>query len=233
MDLGRSPGLSQTSEFHSRQSSISPRISSTHSRDGSSLGPRPSSLGRRESVTEAADRLGWMKGPGGVGTLGKNVRKPGPAKDAFNAWAQKHVPGITIDTLPSTSILESEAFSFGFKEELARIAEGQYANRTNGAAVPDNLSQGKALENAAAAVENWFRKLAANAPGTPRLSGIGRAESNDLIELLDGAGSDDGRGFELSPGTTRNTTVGASGREDLDGLIRGRERAGGKSGKRD
>jgi len=187
----------------------------------------PSMRLRRESVGEAADRLGWMKGPGGVGTLGKNVRMPGPARDGLNNWARKNLPGIAIDSLPSTSLLGAEVAHFGFNDELAAIAEGS----SNEAGVPGPASsQGLGFENAAAAVEGFFRKLAVKGvPGTPNL--IGRSETADLIELLDGAGSDDGRSFELS--RSRSPIPGGRLREDLEGVVRGRASAGAKGGKGD
>ncbi|RDL33709.1 Uncharacterized protein BP5553_08077 [Venustampulla echinocandica] len=216
---------------------------STRSRRTSNLGPQPSlgsyfptmtsasrSRSRRRSVSESADRYGWMRGPGGVGTMGKNVRKPGPGQDGLNAWTRKHIPGLTLDSLPSTSIMGAESAHFGFGEELSAIAEGPYSggSSVNGAATPGG-SQGLGLENAAAAVEGFFRKLVIKGPGTPRVGG----RESDLIELLDGTGSDDGRGFELSPGRSRNGTPVGTGREDLDGVIRGRSTAGAKGGKSD
>ncbi|KAK6596670.1 LysM domain-containing protein [Botrytis cinerea] len=124
---------------------------STTSRRTSNLGPRPSqstggsyfppigsaNRSRRESASEAADRLGWLRGPGGVGTLGKGVTTPGPGQDPLNTWARKHIPGITIDSLSSSSILESE-LPFGFRDELASIAEGSYSP-ASGSATPSNL----------------------------------------------------------------------------------------------
>lgn len=187
---------------------------------------------RRESVGEAADRLGWMRGPGGVGTLGPKIRKPGPGNDGLNQWAKKHIPGLAIDSLPSTSLMGAETAHFGFGDELAAIAEGAPAG-ASGTSTPGG-TQIMGLENAAAAVEGFFRKLVVKGvPGTPRL-GPARAES-DLIELLDGAGSDDGRGFEVSPGRVRSSTPLGTGREDLDGVIRGRASAsaGIKGGKKD
>ncbi|TVY42096.1 Uncharacterized protein LOCC1_G003881 [Lachnellula occidentalis] len=240
-------GLSQTISQTSTDPIGSP--SSTPSRRVSSLGLRPSnaigstgSIGsyfpppapsarprreRRESVGEAADRLGWMKGPGGVGTLGKSVRMPGPAQDSFNNWTRKNLPGIAIDSLPSSSILGAEVAHFGFNEELAAIAEGT-SNDGNG--VPGAAtSSGAGFENAAAAVEGFFRKLAIKGvPGTP--SANGRTDNADLIELLDGTGSDEGgRSFELS--RSRSPMPGGSLREDTEGVLRGRSAAGAKGGK--
>ncbi|KAG0649137.1 Uncharacterized protein D0Z07_4234 [Hyphodiscus hymeniophilus] len=224
--------------------------SSTASRRTSNLGPRPSqpitgsyfpsslpssARPRRESVSEAADRLGWMRGPGGVGTMGKNVRKPGPAQDGFNSWAKKHIPGLAIDSLPSAAILGGESAHFGFNEDMRNIAEGSFAGG-NGTTTPTGGSNsGLGLENAAAAIEGWMRRLAVKGPGTPKMSSRSGVEGADLIELLDGTGSDDGRGFEPNPGSLRSSTpsFGASGRDDLDGLARGRATAGAKGGKSD
>ncbi|KAH7314160.1 hypothetical protein BKA65DRAFT_609710 [Rhexocercosporidium sp. MPI-PUGE-AT-0058] len=227
------PRLSQSTSNDQTASTAS-----TPSRQSNNLGPRPSlpigSIGsyfpplnsstrtRRESVGEAADRLGWMRGPGGVGTFGKNVRRPGPGNDGLNSWARKHIPGLTMESLPSRSILGGETAHFGFSDDLASIAEGgtaSYNNPDSGSATP-SAGQGLGLENAAAAIEGWVRRMATITPGTPK-------------GLLDGTGSDDGRGFELSPGRIRSETPVGTGREDLDGLIRGRTTAGTKGGKSD
>lgn len=205
------------------------RISNLGSRPGSYFPPPAisSTRPRRESVSEAADRLGWMQGPGGVGTFNKNVRKPGPSQDGLNAWAKKHIPGLAIDSLPSVSLVGGETAQFGFKDDLARIDEPREGR--SGTATPSGSGQGLGLENAAAAIEGWVRRLAVKGPGTPTMRG--RADTADLIELLDGTGSDDGRSFELTPGA--GSALGGSGREDLDGLIRGRMSAGTKGGKSD
>lgn len=182
-----------------------------------------------------------MRRPGGVGTFGKNVRMPGPANDGLNTWAKKHIPGLAIDGLPSTSILAAESARLGFGgEELGRIVEGPATVGGSGTITPSlgqgNGSSGLGLENAAAAIEGWVRRLAIK-PGTPKLKArnIVSADGTDLIELLDGTGSDDGRGFELNPGSVRSGTPvgGASGREDLDAVVRGRGGAGLKAGKSD
>ena len=166
-----------------------------------------------------------MRGPGGVGTFNKNVRKPGPSQDGLNAWAKKHIPGLAIDSLPSISLTGGEQAHFGFSDELASITE---APVRTGTATPSSSGQGLGIENAAAAVEGWIRRFAVNVPGTPKMRG--RSDTADLIELLDGTGSDDGR-FELTPGA--GSALGGSGREDLDGLIRGRMTAAMKGGKTD
>jgi hypothetical protein len=220
---------------------------STSSRRTSNLGPRPSqsiagsyfppssmtasSRPRRESMHETADRMGWMRGPGGVGTFGKNVKMPGPANDGLNKWASKHIPGLAIGSLPSTAYLGTENANFGFRGDLGDIIDPDRAGRS--ATPSEGLGQSLGLENAASAIEGWVRKLAIKKPGTPSLGG--RMENSDLIELLDGAGSDDGRGFEPNAGSSRTSapTVGGSGRDDLDGMLRGRSATAAKSRKSD
>jgi hypothetical protein len=170
--------------------------------------------------------------------MGKNVRKPGPGQDGLNSWAKKHIPGFAIDSLPSTSILGGESAHFGFDEELGSIAEGGFTGGASGtgALTPSaGSNNGLGLENAAAAIEGWVRRLAIKTPGTPKIGGSRNPEPTDLIELLDGAGSDDGRSFELNPGSLRApiSGIGGSGRDDLDGVARGRATAGAKGGKSD
>jgi hypothetical protein len=170
--------------------------------------------------------------------MGKNVRKPGPAQDGLNSWAKKHIPGLAIDSLPSTAILGGDSAHFGFGDELGSIAEGGFTGGAGGtgALTPSGGgNNGLGLENAAAAIEGWVRRLAIKTPGTPKMGGSRSVEQTDLIELLDGAGSDDGRGFELNPGSLRVplSGIGGSRRDDLDGLARGRATAGAKGGKSD
>jgi hypothetical protein len=176
-----------------------------------------------------------MRGPGGVGTFSKNVRKPGPAQDGLNSWAKKHIPGLAIDSLPSVSLTGGESAHISITDEVSGLEDGPMrSSLRSGTATPSGAGQGLGLENAAAAIEGWVRRLATIRPGTPRMGGVGGSEPGaDLIELLDGAGSDDGRGFELSPGTMRVPPLGSTGREDLDGLARGRATAGSKGGKGD
>lgn len=197
--------------------------------------PNSSTQPRRESVSEAADRLGWMRGPGGVGTLAKGVRRPGPGNDGLNTWARKHIPGLTMEGLPSSFALGESVAHFGFKDELASIAESSrnHAGMSRSGLVGTSGSgPNLGLESAAAAVEGWIRRIASGTPGTP-IGGPRSLPEPDLIELLDGTGSDDGRGFGVSPGRVRSgtPTVMGTGRDDMDALVRGASRGvkGGKS----
>ncbi|OAQ99431.1 hypothetical protein LLEC1_07842, partial [Akanthomyces lecanii] len=165
----------------------------------SSLGSQPQlSLtpisSRSRGGSEAAEnRPTWMRRPGGVGTMGRSIRAPGPDKDALNAWANKHFPGLNIDRLPSMSIMDSEVAHFGFNVGSSSIAGSSFAEGRQDAAALNK--QGTGLDRAAAAVETWLRGALAKRPTTPlmrpRSKGATTMDS-DLIELTD-TGSDDGK----------------------------------------
>ncbi|KAK3688581.1 hypothetical protein B0T22DRAFT_440111 [Podospora appendiculata] len=187
------------------------RPSFTKTAYGSSL---PGSNPSRSRATSGGDddaRPAWMRRPGGVGSLGKSVRAPGPERDYLNSWTNKHLPGLNIDSLPSMSVMGSETARFGFNnatEEYAGIVESPFGE---GADTTSTTGQqgagGTGLDKAAAAVETWLRGAFAKrplgaGPGTPVLGPHrgGRPsvlpEEGDLIELTD-TNSDDGRGYAI------------------------------------
>lgn len=184
--------------------------------------PTASHLPRRDSSVDASSKASWLSGPGGVGTFERNVRKPGPAPDGLNNWATKNVPFFGLGHLPSSSVLGEGGKGFGFGDSLAEIDEGPLRSYPgSGAVTPGAGGSGLGLEQAAAAIEGWVRRLAVKSPGTPKVGAVGGrnvAEVGDLIELLDGTGSDDGRGFE--PAGTN--VMAGSGRDDWSSSVRGR-----------
>ncbi|KFY33991.1 hypothetical protein V494_07172 [Pseudogymnoascus sp. VKM F-4513 (FW-928)] len=148
---------------------------------------------RRESTSEAAARGGWFRGPGGVGTFGPDVKRPGPAQDGLNRWVNRHVPGLTIDDVATGS-------GAGFSDREGMGGVGDAAG-----------SGGRGIEVAAAAIEGWVRRL--GRPVTPLGRQVTREEVGDLIELRDGAGSDDGNvsGFGVATGGVSRGRKGAKG----------------------
>ncbi|KAH6856607.1 Arv1-like family-domain-containing protein [Chaetomium sp. MPI-CAGE-AT-0009] len=154
-------------------------------------------------------RPAWMRRPGGVGSLGRHVRAPGPERDYFNTWTNKHLPGLNIDSLPSMSVMGSEIARFGFNRSAENpsvaIAESPFEDGRDAASptLQQQQQQGTGLDKAAAAVETWLRgafERARQVPITPVLGPRGRAGGaampevggGDLIELAD-TGSEDGR----------------------------------------
>ncbi|KAL2153226.1 hypothetical protein VTH82DRAFT_4381 [Thermothelomyces myriococcoides] len=208
------PGMGSPHSSSSRRPSLpgSRNASSSTSTTSPNRG-RVDSTGSRASTTgDSSDpRPAWMRRPGGVGSLSRNVRAPGPAKDAFNSWTSKHLPGLNIDSLPSMSIMGSEIARFGFSRPAdepspagVAIVESPFEDGRDATAAASAAGgqQGTGLDKAAAAVETWLRgafERAKQGPLTPVLgpSRGGRMASSspaagDLIELTD-TGSEDGR----------------------------------------
>ncbi|KAK2044056.1 LysM domain-containing protein [Colletotrichum somersetense] len=208
-----------------RQSNLSnrPNLSSTPG-----LSTPASSRSRMNS--DAGDtRPAWMRRPGGVGSMGRSVRAPGPEKDYLNTWAKKHLPGIAIDeSLPSISVMGSETANFGFRPgSSSGIVESPF---DEGQDLSATSRQGSGLDRAAATVETWLRGAFAKSPGTPTSGTRGRQpDVLDLIELTD-TNSDDGRlSMPVGGGVTSSglldaapMTVGSTSRSDGDGSVRGR-----------
>ncbi|KAJ2898854.1 hypothetical protein MKZ38_003613 [Zalerion maritima] len=158
-----------------------------------SVSGHPGRSRSRMGSTSTTDdpRPAWMRGPGGIGTLGRNVRAPGPQTDALNKWARKHFASIAVDDLPSMSVVGSETAHFGFAKEgeAAEIAQGGDGT-PHAEGGPANES-GLNLDKMAIGIESWLRGAWQNrSTGTPIMGPRRRAES-DLIELEDT--SDDGR----------------------------------------
>lgn len=197
-------------------------IDGLSSRRQSALGPRPQlsatamsspSRGRSDST----DRLpAWMLRPGGVGSMGRNVRAPGPDKDVLTSWTKKHFPGLNNDNMPSMSIMGSETAHFGFKPEAPGLVESHIGE---GQDISSTTQQGNGLDKAAAAVETWLRGALARTPSAQIMGKRGKpGGEGDLIELTD-TGSDDG--FPAS-GLLQSLSLGSSSRSDGDGFVRGR-----------
>ncbi|KAK4146814.1 Arv1-like family-domain-containing protein [Dichotomopilus funicola] len=174
---------------------------------------RLNSTGSSASADAADPRPAWMRRPGGVGSMGRHVRAPGPERDYLNTWTNKHIPGLNIDSLPSMSVMGSEIARFGFhrsaETSTVAIAESPFEDGRD--ASNTGKQQGTGLDKAALAVETWLRgafERARQGPLTPVLGprgGGGRSGGGgvsggamipdvggDLIELTD-TGSDDGR----------------------------------------
>lgn len=221
-------GMPGPSENHPtrRQSSLSssqPQLSLT-----------PVSSRSRGGSEAAENKPAWMRRPGGVGTMGRNIRAPGPDRDSLNAWANKHFPGLNIDQLPSMSIMGSETARFGFKADGTPIVESSYEEGRRDASALSN--QGTGLDRAAAAVETWLRGALAKRPATPLLRPRSKGAANndnDLIELAD-TGSDDGRLYHdsanslleplsISGTSSRSPAVGGATMRNISGASRGKK----------
>ncbi|KAL2023026.1 hypothetical protein VTK56DRAFT_3936 [Thermocarpiscus australiensis] len=250
------PALESPRSTSSRRPSLlanANRPSPNSSRGGSSTASAPPRSRLNSSANNDDDpRPAWMRRPGGVGSLGRHVRAPGPERDYLNTWTNKHLPGLNIDSLPSMSIMGSESARFGFARPddaaSAAIVESPFEEGRDVAST--SRQQGSGLNKAAAAIETWLRgaleRARQAAPVTPVLGPRGRPgggggsggggvggglppdASGDLIELAD-TSSDDGRlqhdssAREAEGRLASNAPGGSSGRSLGQGAaIRGR-----------
>lgn len=216
-----SPEWDGGSSSSRRQSVLSGRFGH-HGAAGRST---PTSSRGRVDSGGADTRPAWMRRPGGVGSMGRNVRAPGPEKDYFNTWAKRHLPGIAIDEhVPSISVMGSESAHFGFNKQAqesdaAALVESPFDEYQDMSA---SSRQGSGLDKAAAQVETWLRGAFAKRPSTPKrgTSSTGRSPweaygPTDLIELED-TNSDDGGlqepgGINIT-GRASSTSASSTGR---------------------
>lgn len=182
-----------------RQSLLSNRPTGPAAGSGGMSTPASSRGRSRVGSTGADARPLWMRQPGGIGSLNRNVRAPGPEKDPLNSWAKKHFPALILDSLPSMSVTGAETAQPGFSGGAGSVTEA-----TSGEAA-DLSRQGSGLDRAAAAVETWLRGALVKRPGTPTREG--GEERGDLIELAD-THSEDGR----SPARRQETSAPRRGK---------------------
>ncbi|KAK5111689.1 hypothetical protein LTR62_004795 [Meristemomyces frigidus] len=184
----------------------------------------------------------YLSGPGGVGTMNRNVRFPGPAQDGLNKMFAKHLPDVAPPR--SQQSLLTPEFPL-YTDDVTPLASGA---STPGGRLSSNLK----LENMGGAIESWMRKTAGqvqNAMQQPERQKAARASVGapgrgaggigDLIEMTDefeiGDDFDDyeeeGRGRQGSAiYLGQNESTGAS---YFDGVGARERSGGGKSGKAD
>ena len=93
--------------------------------------PRPSTTNRssRSSKTRSSSSSQFaqqLQGPGGVGTLGKDVRDPGPAQDKLNKMFAAHLPNVgprsSFESMHSNSSTGLEQVGGAIKGWVRKIA---------------------------------------------------------------------------------------------------------------
>ena len=101
----------------------------------------------------------------------------------------------------NNGLVDEPAIGWGFKSEMERLKDvALNSEGSESGSVTPTQGGGIDVGAAAQAIEGWVRRLGArpslqnlNAGSSSR--GRGEERMGDLIELLDGAGSDDGMNF--------------------------------------
>jgi hypothetical protein len=170
-----------------------------------------------------------LHGPGGVGTMGKNVRSPGPAQDGINKMFAQYLPSV-----------EPPADQEYFTPWAPSLLDADMGSRSqyggdSGARTPLG-GPDVTLQEIGGAIEGWVRKVGGHAskllsePSTPGqgrrsavpvLGAVG-GDLGDLIELRDDA-------FEIGDGEEHrgrtslpNNEQYQSARPDFNLVLRGR-----------
>ncbi|EMC93223.1 carbohydrate-binding module family 50 protein [Baudoinia panamericana UAMH 10762] len=178
----------------------------------------------------------YLAGPGGVGTMGKDVRAPGPAQDGLNKMFAKHLPDVAPPRHHQALLTPGMPL---YTDEPTPAGSGS---------VTPNHSRNLNLENVGGAIESWMRRVATQAKGAVQSTdrqraartsvgapGRGAGGIGDLIEMtdefeigLDYEGEDEpGRGRQASIVPIETTTRPAI--SYFDGAVaRERSKKGGK-----
>lgn len=229
VDLPRSStstNPSANSPSHSARPRASSNLStvSSHSRQRSTSG-----------------KVWGLHGPGGVGTMGRNVRSPGPAQDGLNKKFAQYLPNMAPPP-------DQEYFT-PWAPSLLDAGAGTSSQYGGSGAVTPLGGPGMDFQEIGGAIEGWVRKVGTQAqklitePGTPGqgkrsavpvLGAVG-GDLGDLIELQDDAfdNGDDARGrsrteqilASTSERSTSNVTQQyQSARPDINLVLRDRLR---------
>ncbi|KAK3696858.1 hypothetical protein LTR37_017764 [Vermiconidia calcicola] len=209
--------------------------------------PAPQRPRRTRKLSNAGNGYfpSYLAGPGGVGTMGSNVRFPGPAQDGLNKVFAKHLP----DVAPPRNQVDL------YQPDLPMYSD----DTGSGYATPNLLQNHNAnlnIENVGGAIESWVRRIASKAmtpteqKGKARAarasvgqSGRGGGGVGDLIEMTDEfeIGGDDDDEEEERGRTGRTNSVihlgseGGSGANYFGGEVAKRveSRSQGAKGRKD
>ena len=173
----------------------------------------------------------FRSGPGGVGTMDRDVRAPGPAQDSLNLFFAKHLPDVAPPR-NQHSLYQPDLPLFG--DDITPLASG----------LSTPSAGNKNLEHVGGAIEAWMRRVASKAKdamepqdrqraarasvGAP---GKGAGGVGDLIEMTDEfeIGDDD-----LLPDTNATSYLSDNAGSSTSYFAStSRHRMSGKSGKSD
>ena len=177
-----------------------PSISAAVESSGDTAGARSSSQQRprrQRKLSNAGNGYfpSYLAGPGGVGSMGKNVHYPGPAQDGLNKFFARHLPDVAPPK-NQTDLYQPDLPMYSDETPTPSAGGSGYVTPSLLPGVNQNYPSsggGINLENVGGAIEGWVRRLASKTT-TPSSEQTPRQPK--------------GRGRQFGP----RTSVGAPGR---------------------
>lgn len=142
---------------------------------------------RRTSNATSGYFPSYLAGPGGVGTMNKNVSSPGPGQDGLNKFFARHLPDVAPPRNQQSL----------YQPEMPLYSD----DNTSGATTPGSMALNNGninIENVGGAIESWMRRVASKAKDAlepAERANVGRASVGaphkgvrgvgDLIEMTD------------------------------------------------
>ncbi|KAI8938567.1 hypothetical protein NX059_004446 [Plenodomus lindquistii] len=159
-----------------------------------------SSVSTHSRQRSTSGKTWGLHGPGGVGTMGRNVRSPGPAQDGLNKNFAQYLPNVAPPP--------GQEYFTPWAPSLLDAAAGTSSQHAGGSGAVTPLNGADInFQEIGGAIEGWVRKVGTTAqkllqePGTPGqgkrsavpVIGAVGGDLGDLIELRDDA-------FEIGDG---------------------------------
>lgn len=108
---------------------------------------------RRTSNATSGYFPSYLAGPGGVGTMNKNVSSPGPAQDGLNKFFARHLPDVAPPRNQQSL----------YQPELPLYADAASGTTTPGSPALSGGGGNINIENVGGAIESWMRRVASKA----------------------------------------------------------------------
>lgn len=158
----------------------------------------------------------YLSGPGGVGTMGKNIKSPGPGQDGLNKLFASHLPNVAPPPNQQNLYLPDIPLYSDDPSVTSSLTP-------SGTQTPSGLG----LDNVGGAIESWARKFATKAltaldapePKTAARSNVGvpgRGPHDDLGDLIEMADQ-----FEIGDDDQDEEERGRQGSGAMPKLARG------------
>lgn len=174
--------------------------------------PQRPRRGRRTSNATSGYFPSYLTGPGGVGTMNKNVSSPGPGQDGLNKFFARHLPDVAPPRNQQSL----------YQPEMPLYSDISGAS-TPGGSTSHALNNGNInIENVGGAIESWMRRVASKAKDAMEPGNAERAKGGRMASVSVGAPAKGRQGVGDLIEMTDEFEIGGED-DDEDELGRGRQ----------